>query len=578
LIVRMTNTLMATAAVAALVLAGPVWKEPVAGSEPSKTAGASPAAKVELSGKVVGPDGKAVPGAPVYLVRGKLAREQEYGFGRPLPAPAPRAITGPDGEFQFRLTPADLWTPNALLMAADPAYAGREPVPAGGFGVGWEMAWAFDLTGTLRKAAGAVSPEREKPVLRLVKDDVPLTGRIVDPDGRPVKGASIGLICVYRTRGEDLTGFLQTLQKENGDYDDVRQQHASHMLGSDFIREEELARCLRTETDAEGRFTLRGIGRERIVWLWVEGPGIRTGWVFARTRPGPAIPVEHCHPNPGDIFTLYGAGFEHRAERSVPMAGVVRDLDTGKPVAGALVRTILAGGQDSHRGNIAQAITDEAGRFRLTGVPPGDVALIAVPLDQPYLTAVQKVSFSGVREAAPVEFKLKRGVWVRGRVTDARTGRPLPAAIQYFAPASNPNLVGIDGYAGSAPYPPVFRTDADGQYAVPGLPGQGIVAARVRGPGFDDYMLGTGVNDINPGRTGKGWMAWLDTLPEPCTANRFHALVKIDVPSDAKAAKAPDLKPDTGDTLTGTILDAGGQPLAGAIMLGARQTSMLYIP
>ena len=42
-------------------------------------------------------------------------------------------------------------------------------------------------------------------------------------------------------------------------------------------------------TGADGRFRLTGIGRERVVSLWIEGPTIATefGDVYARTRPGP---------------------------------------------------------------------------------------------------------------------------------------------------------------------------------------------------------------------------------------------------------------------------------------------------
>ena len=50
---------------------------------------------------------------------------------------------------------------------------------------------------------------------------------------------------VYRTRAEDLTGFLRALQKDKFDYDDVRQKHVSHQVGSDVVREEELTGLLR---------------------------------------------------------------------------------------------------------------------------------------------------------------------------------------------------------------------------------------------------------------------------------------------------------------------------------------------
>jgi hypothetical protein len=295
-----------------------------AGGEPAAK-GPTPDAPVELSGTVVGPDGKPVPGAPVYLVRGDVARQQESGVGRPLPAPRPRAVAGADGRFQFRLTTqeqaeAGQSDSTTMLLAADPALArGPAPVPPGGHGVGWEMAWAFDPTDALRKPAGAdAAGGRGKPVLRLVKDDAPVTGRVLDKAGKPLRGVSVGVIGIYRATGEDLNAFVRALERDKLDYDDVRQWHTDHMIGSDHRRQDELAGLLRAETDADGRFTLRGVGRERLPWLYLEGPAVRTAALWVRTRPGPAIPVEHVHQQPGDVFTLYGSAVEYRAEPSVP--------------------------------------------------------------------------------------------------------------------------------------------------------------------------------------------------------------------------------------------------------------------
>jgi protocatechuate 3,4-dioxygenase beta subunit len=463
------------------------------------------------------------------------------------------------------------------------------------YGVAWEAAYEFDATGSLRTAAGVGPPEGspdgpaakpEPPVLRLVKDDVPFAGRVVDQAGRPVKGVTVGVTGLYRAKGEDLTGFVRAVQDEKVDYDDVRLQHTDISIGSDTVRQEELSHYLRAETDAEGRFTVRGVGRERIVWAWVEGPGVRTARVFARTRPGPAIPVEHVHQSPGDVFILYGTGFEYRAEGSVPVAGVVRDRTTKAPVPGALVRTVMV--EENYRGrrelfsgiraDIARAVTDRAGRFRLTGLPAGKAALLVVPVDEPYLAAVREIEVPAAAGAeAPIEFSVTRGVWIRGRVTDTRTGRPVPTDIQYFALQSNPHLAGVEGFEGAIAQPFVFRSDADGRYAVPGLPGPGIVAARVRGHGFEDYLLGVGADGIQGGDK-RGWMAYFPALPTVCTASQYHALAAVDVPVGGTDAKDVDFKLDTGDTLTGTVLGPDGKPQPVTMMYGEVQTGLVYVP
>ena len=273
---------------------------------------------------------------------------------------------------------------------------------------------------------------------------------------------------------------------------------------------------------------------------------------------------------------MHGAKFEYRAAASTPVEGIVLDRDTDSPVPGVLVRSQVVDGRTDHRAHIAQDVTNNTGRFRLTGLPVGNVALIAVPLDRPYLPAVQAATVPAKGEAKPVDFRLKRGVWIRGQVTDARTNQPVPAYVQYYAAGSNPNLPGLDGFDGAVPFRPIHRTDATGRYSVPGLPGKGIVGARVTGTKYDDYMFGVGADGI-PGSQGKGWMAFFDTRPEPCTANRYHALAAVDIPARAETYTR-NLKPDPGETLTGTVLDPKRQPLAGSFMLGRYPTDMMYNP
>ena len=78
-----TRVKTAGLALLAVVLAGValVADQPPAGANPQPAPSAPttpapdlPERPLELRGTVVGPDGKPVPGAPVYLIRGKVAR------------------------------------------------------------------------------------------------------------------------------------------------------------------------------------------------------------------------------------------------------------------------------------------------------------------------------------------------------------------------------------------------------------------------------------------------------------------------------------------------------------------------
>src|SRR5262249_36613151 len=147
-------------------------------------------------------------------------------------------------------------------------------------------------------------------------------------------------------------------------------------------------------TDAEGRFELTGVGRERVVEVLLQGPTIALGRVSVRTRPGPTIVATMFARNPaGGKLTYCGATFDHAAAPSRPTTGPVRDKDTGKPLAGVTVQSdrfagVNVGGDDS-----AHTVTDKDGRYRLTGMAKGvgNVIKAAPAPGQPYFQGLRDV-------------------------------------------------------------------------------------------------------------------------------------------------------------------------------------------
>ena len=48
--------------------------------------------------------------------------------------------------------------------------------------------------------------------IRLVKDDVPIEGRVLDLEGRPVRGPCVKTTSVYQPTAGDLSGWLKDAQ------------------------------------------------------------------------------------------------------------------------------------------------------------------------------------------------------------------------------------------------------------------------------------------------------------------------------------------------------------------------------
>src|SRR5262249_26966295 len=127
---------------------------------------------------------------------------------------------------------------------------------------------------------------------------------------------------------------------------------------------------------------------------------------------------------------------------------------------------------------IVQTTTDERGHYRLTGMPRGQGNKIRlVPCDnQPYVSVHADVPDSPGLDPVTVDFELKRGVWIEGKLTDKATGKPAQGYVEYFALHDNPNLRDFPGFEGTRASYTSTLTKEDGSYRVVGLPGPGLIA------------------------------------------------------------------------------------------------------
>ena len=100
--------------------------------------------------------------------------------------------------------------------------------------------------------------------LQLVEDR-PITGQVVDLEGKPVPGTTLQVLEISAAVGEDLGPWLEAARARKGPRDQLEQK---------YLPRSTIAPAPKLTADAEGRFRLTGIGRDRLVVARLDGPTI----------------------------------------------------------------------------------------------------------------------------------------------------------------------------------------------------------------------------------------------------------------------------------------------------------------
>jgi RNA polymerase sigma factor (sigma-70 family) len=430
-----------------------------------------------ISGRVLGPDNQPFAGARLFVV----AR----GVRRALPT-----ATGADGRFRVTLSGEEAGRGAKLLATA------RDHGP--------DWVWLGN-----RKAGDEVT-------LHLVKDDVPVTGRVLDLEGRPVVGASVGVAWIDQV---DLKPWLAD-RKEG-------QAVATNNIGPAA-----LDGPIEVKTDKDGRFRLTGFGRDRVVHLLIRGAGIEANDVEVLARGGDLDGLRLGGR------TVYPTGHDFTVRPSKPIVGTVRDRKTGKPVAG--VRVVCPG----MTWNWTGATTDEQGRYRIEGVgKQKDYSIAAGGLPYFNCTRMQIADTQGL-DPLQVDFELDRGIVVRGRLTDAATGKPVRGRVGYGPLPDNPNLKNFTEFG-----KPQFlatdpgRTAEDGSFAALAIPGPGLLTAVADDE--DAYAV-----------------ARQDDMKQ------HNAIIRIDPSEKDEKSLACDIALRPARTLGGRVVGPDGRAVGGAYAAG----------
>jgi RNA polymerase sigma factor (sigma-70 family) len=210
-----------------------------------------------------------------------------------------------------------------------------------------ELIAGSPVTGLARREVGGLTPGERRDVEILLAPQVALRGRVQDPEGRPVPGATV-----------------RTLEPETG---------------------------IEVASDAEGTFTLPILDRDEGLLVLASAPGRVPVTVGSRRDQGPlAITLEAGVELEGQLVDEQGT-----AVRGASIHALVGDL---APLA--LIQ----------KGVAPHALSDEAGHFVLPGLPHQRVELIAVRPGRGTLDTLIDLSGSSDRQRETFELQPNRAV------------------------------------------------------------------------------------------------------------------------------------------------------------------------
>ena len=393
--------------------------------------------------------------------------------------------------------------------------------------------------------------------------DNAIQGRLINTEGKPVAGAKVSVTSIAIYAGNSLDSFLIEWKKK-----DPRAE-VPFGIKSLFTFTDSF---LGATTDADGRFTITGAGRERVVGLHIRGDGIADSELVVANRKGfDPKPYNQAADDANATITegrgpksmLQGPNLTPVAEKERIIHGVVKDIDTGKPRVGVKVSLMPEANAVVSPFQPA-GTTDAEGRYQIRGARKAKSYWLVVPDDTAtgHVGSQIRVEDKPGYEPIVADIGVKKGVIITGRVIDAATKKSLPGVAFAGVLSDNPfvkKYPELSGFLWTS-----TRETGDGTFRLVTLPGPVVLMGgpdssqllegqlkykpAARDPKFPRYFI----SDEGP--------AYFMTVfgPESLQGNYCKVLVlQPDV-----AVVTHDITVEPATALPVKIQDAAGRPLA----------------
>ncbi len=517
----------------------------------------SPIALKEISvrGLVLKPDGSPVDGA-IVRVAAPVFGDIRRILGKDFESTITEVVTDEQGKFEISI----------------------DPKPYGNFptqGTGWKDFWKKSvICATMPGFAGQFTKYEEvegvdSVVLRLV-EDIPIRGRVIDLEGRPISGVAIELKGILASSNESLDAWLSAVRTGESDWQaekEMPRQIDARLLGVPKS----------VTTDRDGAFSIKGIGRERCLRLQVHGNGIAFDEFKVATRS--MNPLTRNESGQIEIQeSVYGAEFTYVCQPSRTVHGTVTDAKTGKPLAGVDVGVETISGKTTSGRWLLPTKSDSLGQFRIEGMPKGKGnRLMLLPSDdQPYfMREIEVIDSEGMGPVA-MDIGLHRGIWIEGKVVDRKSREPVAGVRLHYLPfLTNKfanelpefDLVTVDGQQDR------YQTDLNGNYRLVGLPGPAVVGVESL---HKPYLSGIGYNTLTVPKDRNGAQTYRNPFsPRPTYPD---SMSEIDPKEDAERVQL-DFELFPGQTINVSAVDESSDWLTGGVLIHgmARVTQRIKI-
>jgi hypothetical protein len=506
----------------------------------------------------------SAPGTPTTIreIRGRVLLPN----GQPAAGATVRAMTAAGTPFNFPKFEAKLL--GAFSTTADGGFEGKISLPLGTHPravtrvlnsqgrrqLARDEGVAVNLWATMPGYGLAIVPldsfEGNDPIVIKLADEEPIRGHLIDLEARPVRDAKVEVMSYVETISsgvDEALASILAMKKEDRLALSLRNQ------GHEFVSPSILPSV---NTDSDGRFELRGFGRDRMVELRISAPHLTATIAHVLTRSIKPIQLR--------FHDVFGSQFERAIPPSVPVEGLITDEETGKPIPGARILQFSVNNINGLWAYLS-ATTDAHGHYRIEGLDTGSINEFTILIsDLPYFSAAFGIDPAKALEPIRKDLKLRHGVWVVGRAYDRATGKPVSGAVSYIPFQSNEFARKFRDGRGRAPGQG-SSAGADGNFRAVVMPGRGVLCLQCRS---GDYRFDFGKSEIkefaNPSPSRRRNRE-SDYLP----SDRYHSVREIDVPPNAEEVRA-DLSVEPGQNVVLKLTDVAGKPLAGIDTYGLR--------